>query len=406
MRKIQLAVLFAAFVAAIVLPYVVAANAAGDEYWFGGFLLNPIDGNTYLAKMQQGFSGSWTFTLPFTAEPGEGVYLFLFYLFLGHLARLTGLDLLGLFHLARVAAAVFMLWEAILLARAVLPTERLVRFAAVLMAFGSGAGWLFVLAGSLTSDFWVAEAYPFLSAYANPHFPLGLGLMFWILRQAITPAGRWLPVRLAMSGVLLSLALPFGVVIVGVVVFAMTVWAALQERQVRWRPVWIAAAAGVPYVVYSYLVTLSHPVLAGWNAQNLTPAPPIWDTIVSFSPALLLAAAGLRQAWTDRSQPAARLLILWLGLTLLLVTIPTNLQRRFLLGLYVPAALLAVLGIDWLARHSPLKLQTWFALALIISLPTNLLVVAGGLAAAGSHSTDLYATGAERAALAWIAEKT
>ena len=67
-----------------------AVIAGGDTHVFGGFLLNPLDGNSYLAKMQQGASGSWRFTLPFTPEPGEGAYLFLFYLALGHLCRLTG----------------------------------------------------------------------------------------------------------------------------------------------------------------------------------------------------------------------------------------------------------------------------------------------------------------------------
>jgi len=31
----------------------------------------------------------------------------------------------------------------------------------------------------ITSDFWVAEAYPFLSAMLIPHFPLGIGT--WLL---------------------------------------------------------------------------------------------------------------------------------------------------------------------------------------------------------------------------------
>ncbi|MEN6408498.1 MAG: hypothetical protein ABFD44_02140, partial [Anaerolineaceae bacterium] len=36
------------------LPYVVAAVSAAPGMPFGGFLLNPLDGNSYLAKMREG----------------------------------------------------------------------------------------------------------------------------------------------------------------------------------------------------------------------------------------------------------------------------------------------------------------------------------------------------------------
>src|SRR3989304_2049355 len=93
----------------IALPYLGAAQAAGQDYHFGGMLLNPVDGNSYLAKMYQGWQGNWQFRLPFTVESGEGAYLFLYYLFLGHLARLGGISLLLTFHLARLGGSLFML---------------------------------------------------------------------------------------------------------------------------------------------------------------------------------------------------------------------------------------------------------------------------------------------------------
>ena len=89
--------------ACIGLPYVFAVLVSGKDYVFNGFLLNFGDGNSYLAKMYEGWNGSWRFTLPYTAEPGQGGYIFLFYLFLGHLARWLGLPLLIVYHAARLA---------------------------------------------------------------------------------------------------------------------------------------------------------------------------------------------------------------------------------------------------------------------------------------------------------------
>ena len=64
----------------VTVPYISAFQAADLSHVFGGFLLNPIDGHSYLAKMQLGYQGDWKFTLHYTAEKGEGAYLFLFYI--------------------------------------------------------------------------------------------------------------------------------------------------------------------------------------------------------------------------------------------------------------------------------------------------------------------------------------
>ncbi len=56
----------ALYIVLISARYILAYQDEG--YRFGGFLLNPIDGNTYLAKMYQGWQGSWRFSLPFTVE--------------------------------------------------------------------------------------------------------------------------------------------------------------------------------------------------------------------------------------------------------------------------------------------------------------------------------------------------
>jgi hypothetical protein len=57
------------------LPYALAYGVRGD-WVFGGFLINPIDGNSYFAKMREGLRGDWLFTLPYTAEPGPGAFIF------------------------------------------------------------------------------------------------------------------------------------------------------------------------------------------------------------------------------------------------------------------------------------------------------------------------------------------
>ena len=76
-------------VAAAGLPYLLAYRVPPDHI-FMGVLVNPADGNSYFAKMREGWRGDWLFTLPYTAQPGAGALIFTYYLFLGHVARWTG----------------------------------------------------------------------------------------------------------------------------------------------------------------------------------------------------------------------------------------------------------------------------------------------------------------------------
>src|SRR5690606_34047386 len=84
------------------IPYAwaLASNHAEDDWQFMGMLANPKDGATYLSKIEQGRNGVWLFELRHTPEKHNGAGFHVFYLLLGHAARLTGLSSVLVFHLA------------------------------------------------------------------------------------------------------------------------------------------------------------------------------------------------------------------------------------------------------------------------------------------------------------------
>ena len=63
------------------LPYLYAYLVAPDDMQFTGLLSNPMDGNSYLAKMRQGAQGKWLFHLTYTSEDHEEAFIFTYYLF-------------------------------------------------------------------------------------------------------------------------------------------------------------------------------------------------------------------------------------------------------------------------------------------------------------------------------------
>ena len=421
----------------ISVPYLTAWAASGTEHAFGGFLLNPADGNSYLAKMYEGWRGDWRFTLPFTAIPGDGAYLFTFYILLGHLARWLGLPLVGVFHLARLFATIFLLYMLWRFLHNLKPQGKHIALVFALACLGLGMGWLAFPFGVATSDFWVAEAYPFLSGYTNPHFALSLALLVWLLtiplpaQDHLRTRGRriWVNATVALlaSAVLGSMS-PFALVlslaILGIVL-AMRVldgWLSARSshpgvsglvsrlraeqpfRLVLFRLVCILLG-GAPVVLYAVMAMRQDPVLAAWNAQNLTPAPPFWDLALAFSPALWLACLGLVQVWR-RKEMQIQIAWVWAILAWVMVYLPFGLQRRFLVGLAVPLSALAWFGLEWLENRIGQRIRLIATAALAMTFPTLLLVILAGQFGALAHNPMLYLTLGESQALSWVETNT
>ena len=385
---------------ALILPYLAAFSASGEEALFLGFLQNPIDGHSYLAKMYQGWEGSWRYQMAFTQEPGEGAFLFSFYMFLGHIARILSLPLISVFHGARLLAVGYMMISIYRFFKASLPM-RLVQPAFALAVVGSGLGWLAVPFGAFTADLWVAEGYPFLAGYTNPHFPLSLGLMAWILTPDST--ARKGGIHFLVLGLLLALILPFGLVIVlGILGVQML----LGIRKVGlfgrdfYRVLWISIG-GAPVLLYDLWLVGTDPIFTAWNAQNITATPPFWELLVSFSPVLVIA---LYAAWSKLRQRGLfpGTMVVWLGVVLVLIYLPFELQRRLLTGIYIPLAGLAIQGIDDLlpegGRYKPL----FMVFILMVSLPTNLIILLAAGHGIETQDSQLFLAQEEAVSLEWI----
>ena len=376
----------------VTLPYLFAAQSGGDSLVFNGFLLNPVDGNSYLSKMREGWLGHWQFTLLNSSQAPEGSYLFLFYIFLGHVSRWLGLPLIFTFHAARVLSSFFLCWmlyrflDVYLMGRS--PWTKTIGFA--LVSLGSGLGWLAAFFGGFTADFWVAEAYPFLSMYSNPHFPLGLALILDFFIQLRNPVTRSRFFWLVVKGILLAIVMPFGVVVAGLVAGGAQLWEIIEKKSpLRWWMLGFLVPGGL-FLIYQYIVIQSDPVLSGWNAQNLTYTPPLWDILLSFSPALVLTLGVIAWAIQSREVEKYKLLVVWLAAGLILAYVPFQLQRRFLLGYYIPIACLAAIALDWLAASRKRLSRIGVAAAVTASLISNLFILIGGVSAAAQHQPELY----------------
>ncbi|MCP4539549.1 MAG: hypothetical protein GY832_20635 [Chloroflexi bacterium] len=394
------------------LPYFVAWGATPEGAHFTGLIFNPQDGNSYIAKMRQGFVGSWSFRLPYTPEPHNGAPVYLFYLFWGHVARWTGLPLIVVYHSVRVMGGAAMLAAFYALASRLSDDVRERRIAFTLAALGAGLGWLAVFFDVMTSDLWVTEAFPAYALLANAHFPLAMGLMAGIAYCGLFVVegreGSW-GWGMVLAAVVLGVIQPFGLATVfgglGITLAAQ----ATRDRCIPWRAVAWVVGAGVistPYPVYMQWALRSDPLLAEWTAQNVTPSPPLWDWALSYGLVLLLAVLGVFFAVRRRSG-IDWLLLGWLVVTFVGLYIPLTLQRRLSLGLGMPMGLLA--GMGWWRAVRPRirgrrkKLFQGLTVAFCAMTPIFLMLMT--LLAALAGEPWFYLGGGEWAALEWLRDE-
>jgi hypothetical protein len=396
------------------LPYLLASRLAPPGTEFSGFILNPIDGFSYLAKMRQGAQGSWSFTLPYAAEPGPGVFLYAYHLLLGHLAHALRLPLLSVYHGARAMTAFLLYWSAFYFLRWLLGSKDGIWFSWLVLVFGSGLSWLsMLLFGHPASDMLIPESIPSLASLINAHFPLALlailVAIFSVANQDHLRSRR--SAAALISGTTLGIVLPFAAVSVVIVLASWTLleWGHVRSKEGSQARAWLLdhmlplallSAALLPWFIYDGWLSQTHPALRLWNAQNQTPSPPPWDYLLGFGPILLLAGFGIL-ARRKLARERFRLLVLWLALGALLLYAPVAFQRRMSMGLFFPLAALAGVGLTWFESHGRAR-KGAVLLALALMLPTNMLLIGASLASVASGEAELVHSEGELAAYAWL----
>jgi hypothetical protein len=387
---------------------------------YTGFLTNPEDGHTYLAKMRQGQRGEWRFRLAYTAEPHEGEYIFVYYIALGQLARVLGLRtpgaLIWIWHAARAVNCLILLFALYYTVAHWFQDVALRRFAFVLTALGSGLGWLVALFGPTTVDLWVPEGYVWYSLLANPHFPLSIALMLLAVVWSITPWGtrRVRPrrlVRLGLCSLTLGVVLPLGLLTIGAALAAYSLFLWLRRRRLPWHEIASGGAialTGGPFVLNAYLISVRNPMLALWSAQNLTLSPPLWDYALGYGIVLLLAGAGVWAA-LRRRRDSDWALVLWAASTGVLLYLPFALQRRLVIGWIVPLGMLATSGWDALKhregrRARPQRLAARGTAVWMVAALTPIFLVSISVAGALGRHPTLFIERDEKEALDWLAD--
>ncbi|MBX3081583.1 MAG: hypothetical protein KF716_08085 [Anaerolineae bacterium] len=371
------------------LPYAwaFASDAPNDGWQFMGMLYNHTDGATYLGKINQGLRGNWLFHLDYTPEETNGIAIQVFYLALGHVARLFGLSALMIFHIARLLASFVMYISIYHLGSVIWQKQRARRLFFGLVSIGAGLGWLAIVFSNSfqPSDLYIPESIPFYSSLVNPHFPLAIALIALTTAaylRVFRPGFEERP-RVSNGGVtvlLLSIALcivqPQGWVPVGIALATYLVVIAFMDRrlpnlQISWAAMFLLP--GLPIFVYYLAIANYDPAYQIWNQQNQTPSPTPLSYLVGFGLLLVVAIPGILRAVRRFERDGDRYMLIWLITTSIMLYAPFNLQRRLSIGLIIPIAFFAVRAMEdyWLNRISPPLRRVAMIALMVFIIPSN-----------------------------------
>lgn len=343
------------------LPLWVGHASETSDILFRGTFFDEADYAVHLSMMQSGRMGDWMYQMRFTEEPHQPTFLRMFYIMLGHVSRWAGLDLVTTFQIARWLFGSTAIYTIYLLCQKLFNNINHVRAAFFLAVLGAGAGWFQLLLGiPLTPispiDFWLIDAYVFFSISLFPSFSFSLTLMVWALKLFLDylETGRSKTIFLvSLLAVISQTTNPISFMVVDIA-FAGAVFTSWWKNQ-KIEPRHIAALvmialAQLPLLIYNFLILSRAPFWSLFTTQNETLSPPPVFYIWGFAPFWLFAFYGIFLALREQN-PKMLAMTVWVAAGFSLAYLPVAIQRRFILGITIPLAILAINGLGKLLHQ-------------------------------------------------------
>lgn len=356
--------LAAAILAFSSIPFWAAKSSETNDLLFRGTYFDEADYAVHLSMMQAGRMGDWAYQMRFTDEEHPAAFLRLFYIALGHVSKWIALDVESTFHLARWFFGFLALYFMYQLCRKILPSQNQARAAFLLAAVGAGAGWLQLILGAPLEpispiDFWLIDAYIFFSISLFPSFSFSLALMALALNLFLDylETGKWQTVLWVSLLAILSQTtnpISFAVVDAAFAGAVFSLW--WKNGKIEYRHLLalsIIAVVQIPLLVYNFLVLNRDPFWSQFTAQNQTLSPPPIFYFWGFAPFWLFALFGIFRAFRERNSSLLAMTA-WVIGGFALAYLPVAIQRRFVLGITLPLAVLAIHGLGSLLKRIPI----------------------------------------------------
>jgi hypothetical protein len=417
MSKTQPMVWLYALVVALItsLPYGIGAVNTPQGNQYTGAALIPagisVDYNSHLAKMWQGRRGQFDYHILFTHEDHVGVPLVQgFYVALG----MIPLDLPLVYHAARFALTfgmVIALWR---FGSRYFDDSRGRWMFLLFSTLLTGAGWLLLFLAPMQAaeiapiEFWLIDAYNTVGALFMPHFAAavicqtGAVLVF----EGWLAGGRTKSlVALTFYLAALSILQPYVILLTVPLISLVTIYRLANKRTAFSRALWLIIPIGIhaALITYQYFSLNADPIWREFAAQNITQSPPPIYYLLGYLPFFLPIVFGWRSFRASAGDIRLLLPMLWVIIVAVLLYAPIVTQRRFLLGVQTPLAVLAAWGWLYITRHwKPPRRSLITSIYVLFGAIPLLLLIATNIGGVLQQPRAAYMSRDEQLGYAWL----
>ena len=369
-RSLWLAILIALVIASIPSVAAILSTPAGGS-WTGILSRNTADVNGYLSMIEEARQGSWRMRNLFTAEPHDSFQIRPLWLSIGLIGRaLSGVSNVALMEAARFPIAFCLLLTISFFATRLFSTPREQFVSFFVMVFGSGLGWMRLVADP--PDLRIVETSTFLTLISPPLYALSLTLVLLILFCVERVWNSDHPFKYSIAAGFFALWLgfdrPFSAITLAftLTIFMTIEWSSNRHNFVeRWKLLApIGFGLGIS-ILYQFLSIRSVPVYSQWNRQHVLPTPSWAQLLTSLGFLIPLALLGAGHFFR-----ANRVLAICVGAFVIcswfFSHLPFGFQERFLEGLPVMISMFAAFGLIRLLR--PISTATLYTSAVTIAI--------------------------------------
>lgn len=353
---------------AALLPFaLVELNRPSSEVVFAGLIHDIPDATSAVSSMRQSAQGERMSEPLYTPEALPGMLTDGVYLILGRLAALANLDVLAVFHVARVLAGLLMVHAIYLLGSVIWQRVAIRRTFSAIATLGGGLGWLFggMWGGLPLLDTSLSPIFPFHVSLMNVHLPLAVTCLCLLAASGITalrlgstenPSVTNYGLRLLLfSLILISLSppalLPFTIAFGIVLGFH-----GLRNPSLFGRNALVFLWFGVPalpLVGYLLAMWVQNPIaFALWLRETGSTMSSVIGVLITLGVPLILAVPSLWKIVRRFEANDSALMLFWLLLMLAFGYSMPILGGAFWLGMMIPVAYFATRGVQefWLVR--------------------------------------------------------
>jgi hypothetical protein len=386
---------------------------------FSGLYFDNSDYAFHIAMMQSGIQGKWLFQSRFTVEKQQPAAIRMFYIVLGHISKVLHLDPESTYHLFRWIMGYAALFSIFLLCRQIFTNRFLCWCAFCVAVMGSGLGWFQLLTGWIPGhvspiDFWLIDAYVFFSVSLFPHFSFTIALMalglFCYIKYFETK--KWMLIAgIALASVLIQFVNPiiFAVIDVTLLIITIAYWWKARKNIFRFfLPLGLIALIQFPFFFYNFQIQRQGPVWSQFTTQNLTLSPPPEYYLWGFGFLLPFMIIGAVDAIRKRN-PVLLGMVGWVVSAFGFAYLPLNFQRRFLLAVTVPLAILTIHGFDIALRFfeqkspalKPRRMSFFILLISFVSI-SSILLSLGNVLKMKTRPADFFYPSVLDPAFSWL----